>query len=293
MQRAGLISPYFELPVRESGQHGWVGASELFFTNDRNLHDMVSSCGWNSWGTNNSHVAGSAFMIAYLNRLVWPVIGQYVLERRVPHVSLDNLAFHRVAGGIDATGLNQPSFALLPDDPCASHPDAEVASDLLSLYEKLKEWMFDANLSMVIPALNRAAKASIKVSHNAVAYACAQAFHRLYPVVKDPDLLVREANRFFDDHSSMVYQQLTMEVFEHQRKLAFLARRRGCCLVWRTERANGYCSNCILVPREEQDRLFRQSSDGWRDQVEVSSSQQRDPDQSPYNQGHRRMPYGV
>ena len=44
----------------------------------------------------------------------------------------------------------------------------------------------------------------------------------------------------------------------------FLARRKGCCLVWRTERASGYCSNCILVPGERQDRLFRQIPDGWR-----------------------------
>ena len=89
--------------------------------------------------------------------------------------------------------------------------------------------MFDANLSMVTGALNRAARASIKVSHNAVAYACAQAFHRLYPVVKDPDLLVREANRFFDDRSSTVYRQLTMEVFEHQGKLAFLGANIKSC----------------------------------------------------------------
>ncbi len=141
-------------------------------------------------GSTNHHVAGSAFIIAYLTCLVWPVIGQYVLERRVPNVSLSNLAFHRTAGSfgsqIDATALTHPYFVLLPD-PSVTHSDALVVKYKAALYIRLKEWLFDDNLAKVIEALNRAAQASIKISQNAVAAACAQAFHRLYPVVENPD----------------------------------------------------------------------------------------------------------
>ena len=96
----------------------------------------------------------------------------------------------------------------------------------------------------------------MKISRNAVAFACAQAFHQLYSEVEDPLRLVSEANAFFDDPSSMVYKQITMEVFEHRDRRVFLARRLGCCLAWRVERAQGYCSNCILTPRTQRNQLF-------------------------------------
>ena len=61
---------------------------------DDRLRDLVIGYGRDRWGTDNCHVAGSAFLIAYLTRLIWPVAAQYVLERRVPDVRLANLAFH-------------------------------------------------------------------------------------------------------------------------------------------------------------------------------------------------------
>ena len=114
-----------------------------------------------------------------------------------------------------------------------------------------------ANLNKVVTALHRSARASVKVSQNAVASACAQAFHLLYSVAKDPAVLVGTANALFNDPASLVFGQLAMEEFEHGNKQAFLARRRGCCLAWRIEEDGRYCSNCVLVSPEEQDQRFR------------------------------------
>ncbi len=258
MARAGLISPYFQLPVRRMEQEGWVDGTQLFLNDDEYLENLVMAYGSGYWGTTNRHVAGSAFIIAYLTRLVWPVIGQYLQDRRVPKASLDNISFHFAEGRIDATALSQPLFAVLPSDTSADHRDAEVVTDDDALYTRLKEWLFDSNLALVIASLHRAARASVKISRNAVAFACAQAFHRLYTEVEDPHRLVSEANAFFNDPSSMVYKQITMEVFEHRDRRVFLARRLGCCLAWRVERGDGYCSNCILTPRAQQDHLFRE-----------------------------------
>ena len=82
--------------------------------------------------------------------------------------------------------MTHPNFALLPGDPGVTHSDAVVVEDEAALYIRLKQWLFDDNLAKVIEALNRAAQASIKISQNAVAAACAQAFHRLYPLVEKP-----------------------------------------------------------------------------------------------------------
>jgi ferric iron reductase protein FhuF len=258
MRRAAELDPYFELPVRKADEGGWINAPSLFQEDDERLRDMVMTHGQERWETENPHVAGSAFIIAYLTRLVWPVIGQYVLERRVPNVSLDNLVFHQTENRINGTALNQPTFAALSNDAYAHHQDVEVVHGEAALYQRMKHRLFDTNLVPVIAALQRAAGASPRVSQNAVASACAQAFHHLYPVVSKPANVVRDANVLFNDPATPVYRQVTMEVVEHDGRRGFFGRRRGCCLAWRTREDQRYCSNCILVPREEQTRRFQE-----------------------------------
>jgi hypothetical protein len=237
---------------------GWTDAPALFEGDDERLRGMVMAYGRDRWQTENPHAAGSAFIIAYLTRVTWPTIAQYVLERRVPRVTLDNLALHRDGEGIVGTALSHPSFALLPGDPAANHQDAEVVADEAALYARLKEWLFESNLTTVISALRRAARASIKVSKNAVAASCAQAFNRLYSVVDNPNTVAQEAHAFFSDPTSLVHREVTIELFEHQGKRGLFSRRGGCCLWWRSEESNDYCSNCVLLPRERQDERFRE-----------------------------------
>ncbi len=123
---AGKLDAYFNMQVCDPSQSGWGKATDLFAGERTNLKELVMNYWYERWGTTNNHVAASAFIIAYLTRFVYLAIGQYVLHRRVPKVTLENLAFHRSDGRIDATGLRQPLFAVLPDDPFANHPDAEV-----------------------------------------------------------------------------------------------------------------------------------------------------------------------
>jgi hypothetical protein len=264
LRSAGSFSPYFDMPVVGAETQGLVKAADLYLGDDERLRHLVVTYGHEAWGTTNNHVAGSAFIIAYLTRLVYPVIGQYVLQRRVPKVSLDNLFFRFTSGRINATLLNQPLFAALPDDPAAEHSNALIVTNKTALYQLLKEWLFESNVELVIAALHRAARASVRVSQNAAAASCAQAFHRLYPIAEDSDRVLRDAKTFFEDPTSLIYQQVSMEVMEHGGKRGLFARRAGCCLVWRTRRSNGYCSNCILQPRQEQDQQFREMLDGVR-----------------------------
>ena len=258
LREAGELDPYFDMPVADVNDTGWSPASALFQAGDASLRALVMSYGYARWGTTNNHVAASAFIIAYLTRFIFPMVAQYVLRRRVPRVTLENLAFHHTAGRIDATGLRQPQFAVLPDDPAAGHPDAEVLHSETDLYRQVKDWAFRSNAEIVIAALRRSVPASVKVSHNAVAATCSQALHRLYNYVEDKSQVLRAAETIFGDSSSLIYRQVSMEVIEHEGKSGFFARRAGCCLVWRTREDNGYCSNCILKPREEQTRQFKE-----------------------------------
>jgi hypothetical protein len=258
LNEAASLDPYLQMQFCDATQGGWIAAWDLFTGDDGLLKNRVMRYGLESWGTSNNHVAGSAFIVAYLTRLIYPVIGQYVLRRRVPRATLENLAFHQLGERIDGTGLRQSGFAALGDDPAAGHPDAEILSDRRQLYLRLKEWIFAGNLEIVIECLHRSAAASRKVSRNAVAAACAQAFHRLFYLVEDKGSLVRDADTFFQDPSSPVFGQVSLEFVEYQGKAGLFGSRAGCCLIWRTDEADGYCSNCILRPKEEQTRRFQQ-----------------------------------
>ena len=255
--RAAALNRLFAMPVQSSGQSGWIKAESLFQGDDEGLRGLVIDYGRSRWGTDNRHVAGSGFIVAYLTRLTYPLISQYVLADRVPDVSLSNLTFHSAGHGIDGTALNRPHFAALPGDPASGHPDAQVVPDEAALYAQLKEWLFDSNFEVVIPSLRRSARSSLKVSWNAVASSCSQAFSRLYKLVGEPKIVVRKAEQFFGDPSSPAYRQVTMDIIEHRGKRGYFARRAGCCLWWRVESSRDYCSGCILLSREEQDARFR------------------------------------
>ena len=264
MAQVQELGSYFALPHRQPGQAGWSPARDLFQADDQRLDELVMAYGERAWSSTNRHVAGSAFMSAYLSRVVFPVVGQFVQVRRVPDVSLGNLSFHWNGLGVDATGLDRLSFAVLPTDPAADHPDALVAPNAAALYAQLKEWVFQENLEIVIAALRRATRASLKVSQNSVAAAFSQVFNRLYATTGRPGEVVRIADAFFSDLASPIYGQLTMEEFQHQGRRGFFSRRAGCCLWWRSPRSHDYCSNCILLSREEQDQRFQEMLDGRR-----------------------------
>jgi ferric iron reductase protein FhuF len=258
LRRVGELGAEYDLPTRDPGQEGWIKAQSLFQDDDQRLRNFVSAYGRDFVDTDNRHLAASAFTIAYLTRLTYPLISQYVLERRVIDISLSNLEFHTDGQRFNGTALASPRFAALPDDPAAGHPDAEIVPDDAALYARLKKQLFDYNFDIVIPSLRRAAQASIKVSWNAVAASCAQVFYWLYELTEDTESIVRHAEAFFGDPSSPVYDEVRMELVAHQGKNGYFARRAGCCLFWRIRDEDVYCSGCILLSDEEQTIRFKQ-----------------------------------
>nr|MBC8279393.1 hypothetical protein [Chloroflexota bacterium] len=162
LRKTAELGEEYDLPIRTAGEEGWLGATALFQEDDQRLADIVAGYGRGFLGTDNRHLAASAFTIAYLTRLVFPLLSQYILNRLVIDVSLNNLEFHSNGQRFDGTALGRPRFAVLPDDPAAGHPDAEVLTNEKALYNKLNERLFSENFNLVIPSLRRAAGASAK-----------------------------------------------------------------------------------------------------------------------------------
>ena len=65
-----------------------------------------------------------------LHRYGWPAAvlftAPYFLLRRVPWLSVEDVAFHRGQGRMS---VRRTAFSCLPDDPAAGHPQARVVSD--------------------------------------------------------------------------------------------------------------------------------------------------------------------
>ena len=251
MAAAARLGGYFALPVTRPGEEGWTSAAGLFLGDGRRLENLVVGLrGSGPGSSSNRHVVNSAFLVAYLSRVVFPVVGQYALARRVPDVSLSNLSFHWRGGGIDATGLDRPSFAALAADPEGRHRDGLAVPSEAALYRQLKKWLFEENLGIVIPALRQQAGASLKVSWNAVAASFSQALNRLYgpdggpgggggagPVVlRGPGIAAAQAV----DDGGVPIPGPHRVLFPAGRLLPVVA----------VPHANDYCSNCVLLPRE-------------------------------------------
>ena len=141
-------------------------------------------------------------------------------------VSLINLEFRSNGHRLNGTGLSSPRFIALPDDPDAGHPDAEIVPDHAALYSELKK-LFDSSCDIVIPSLHRAARASMKVSWNAVAASCAQVFFWLYALTDDTEKVVRHAEKFFGDPISTMHGQARMEFIGQHGKKGFLPDARA------------------------------------------------------------------
>ena len=76
MAAAERLGGYFAMPLRRPGVTGWTDAADLFRGDDRRLERLVTAYGERAWASSNRHVVNSAFLVAYLSRVVFPVVGQ-------------------------------------------------------------------------------------------------------------------------------------------------------------------------------------------------------------------------
>ncbi|MDJ0383676.1 (2Fe-2S)-binding protein [Streptomyces sp. G-G2] len=133
---ARLAEAFPGLRVTVRGAHdpspsgaGWVGADELALGGAA----LDAYLAWDHSQVMRDHgrqarpdvVAGFG-----LHRYAWPacllVTVPWLLERRVPHLPADQVAFHRTAGRMS---VRVAEFACLPGDPAAALPGARVVPD--------------------------------------------------------------------------------------------------------------------------------------------------------------------
>ncbi|MCX5375141.1 (2Fe-2S)-binding protein [Streptomyces sp. NBC_00091] len=140
-----LTAAYPNLRVDERGAHeplprgvGWVGAHELAAGGAA----LDTHLEWDEAQVLRDHgrrgrpdvVAGFG-----LHRYAWPacllITVPWFLERRVPRLPVDRVAFHRTRGRMS---VHVGEFACLPDDPAAALPGARVVAGEEALREEVR-----------------------------------------------------------------------------------------------------------------------------------------------------------
>lgn len=140
-----LTAAYPGLRIDERGAHeplprsgGWVGADELA-AGGAALDDHLS------WDADQvlrdyGHPARPDVVAGFgLHRYAWPacllITVPWFLERRVPRLPVDRVAFHRTEGRMS---VRVGEFACLPGDPAAGLPGARTVPDEEALREEVR-----------------------------------------------------------------------------------------------------------------------------------------------------------
>ena len=134
-ERATTARNWLTVEFGEPEGEGWLRCSDVDATVIAHWESCVTDR-HREWYGRDDPMASSGYVLGWYADVA-PTAGalSFLLDRRVPNLGRDALAFRRYAGVEfpDAIALLDPHFWCLPDDPAADHADATVVSDQRAL----------------------------------------------------------------------------------------------------------------------------------------------------------------
>ncbi len=211
-------------------------------------------------------VAGAFFVGHYAWYLAGAAICTYLAERRVPDLTLDNVALRYgtytwqagdQSGEAETINVRfvHGHFAALADDPAAAHSDALVLPSTHALRDWLREAL-EQHMAPLIDAIYASTRLGKRAQWNLVADSCARLFQHAGQHVGDQSRGCAEGLAFIQSPTSPMCashtRYLTLECNGHRDTFV---ERGGCCLYYRVEPGHN-CSTCPLRPAEERSQLI-------------------------------------
>ena len=246
-----LLDPekyYFDLKPRPSGDE-YETIDSLVRDDGRSLARLIEQAqarwGWSQRDSALTTIGGYAW------RVGGPAIACYVLSRRVPDISPENVALRfDTDGGISEAALIHQRFAVLPQDPAADHPDAVVLGDEAALLE----WMRGRLIAGVAPRLE-AAREHVRIGRRAawaqVSDYAGYAFLMVGWDAGDQARYAADAKAFLTGLPLKGRTGLfVVEIGD--RRGAYLTRG-VCCRAYK-DPAHDNCDYCPMLTQEERER---------------------------------------
>ncbi len=215
----------------------------------------------------DSRTRGSYLIGEYSWNVPAVAVTAYLAEKRVPDLSLNNLAL-RVSkytwheGGstgeaerMDARFLSG-RFAALPDDPAANHPDAIIVPDALALREWLRQ-SIEGHFKPLIERVHTKTRLSRHSQWCLVADSCASLFLNGGLVLDNESYGTAEGLAFVKTEGSPMKNPntgfISLTYLDHQETFR---ERGGCCRYYTLVEDGHKCTSCVLRKPEERNQLL-------------------------------------
>lgn len=243
----GLLMP------KPDSQHGWLSVADLA-TESFHMEQLFNKL-LTHYKTSALRPPAMFWFGHYAYTVELITFAFFLVERRVPDLSTSQL-WMRLGTSADVENLawKGRTFAALPDDPDASHPDCFVVPTRDALREYMRKQL-TANLTPIVLSISSYSSQGKPGLWEIAAEYSAFAFAALGELMGNKSLGVEES-RLFSGIKSKLSAKRDFIPIEHLNTTHYVLDRVSCCLYYQVE-GGKYCHSCPHRPVEERIALMK------------------------------------
>ncbi|MCU0491715.1 MAG: (2Fe-2S)-binding protein [Chloroflexaceae bacterium] len=270
LQRARALSDYLNAELGPPSGTGWVAADGALRPAAPLLSQLAAATRSRLRTTGATTVA-SAMVQSYQWPLISIAIACFLLDQRVPDVSVANTWLHyNGENEADGLALRVGTFRALPDDPAASHPDAVVVPDMAALREALRSGL-EQHLAQVISQLCTGLGCKPRGLWLNVSDTCASTLVWLLQE-QDKTITTAQIEHELDaliqvPGSPLATNKIGLIPLTYLDMRQVFLERATCCYWYKTE-GGDYCSTCPhRTPDDRKERLLHSMAEQYATSV--------------------------
>jgi len=263
--RISQVNRYIQARLGDADEAGWIAPTDLFAPGSISLQRMVDVA-QRRLRTEAGNIIAGAVLQEYQWPLLSSAIASFLVERRVPDMSPENVRLWLPSEASKAQGVHESivyccgRFAVLPDDPAADHPDAWIVSDLDALRFHLRT-SIEAHMGWVIRRLSQSLRCSERGLWLYVTDRCGGALCWLMQQ-QDRSIGLSRIEEEFQallqtPGSPLNNKKVGLFELSYRECTRIFLNRATCCFWYKTE-GGDYCANCPhRPPSERRERLLQ------------------------------------
>jgi hypothetical protein len=260
LERVGALSAYLKAELGTPTEGAWVAAEAL--APGATWLELLATQTQARLRTKAPTITASAILQGYQWPLISTAIACYLVDRRVPDLSVANLRtrYNAEYEG-DALALGRGRFVALPNDPAADpdHAKALIVADEDALRAALRTGI-EAHLGVVIAQLCAHFTCKPRGLWLNVADSCASTLVWLMqayaPATTAAQLEAELAALIHHPGSPLHNRRIGLIQLRHQEHSQIFLDRATCCYWYKTEDGN-YCNTCPKrTPEDRRERLL-------------------------------------
>jgi ferric iron reductase protein FhuF len=197
-------------------------------------------------GSERRDVQASLFLESYAWRLVLPLAGALVAERRVLAPTVREVLLRPTDGRPGELRLTPGSFTILPDDRAANHHAAKVVQGTAALARAFEDALL-AHFALIVEVLNAVSGRARRALWRTIGDRTATALLYAGLAVDDRQAGERAAQHVLRQ-SSLLQVTAAYTTISRADGPKHVHLRHGCCLWWRSAAASR-CATCPLERR--------------------------------------------